>query len=132
MIRPVPQPGFWQRRSAGRAPPPIERRTHIAIADLLRIACRPGWWWSHIPSGEYRTDKTGALLQRMGLRRSMSDFLFVGPAGQHCWLELKRGRAPLTGEQEAFTEHLHQCGVPYHVARDYQSAVNQLKEWGVL
>lgn len=130
MSRPVPEPDFWQRRR--RAPLPIERRTHIAIADLLRVACRPGWWWSHIPSGEHRTEKTGALLQRMGLRRGMSGFLFVGPAGQHCWLELKRGRAPLTGEQEAFAEHLRQSGVPYYVARDYQSAVNQLKEWGVL
>ena len=41
MTRPVPQHDFRQRRSARRAPPPIERRTHIALADLLRIACRP-------------------------------------------------------------------------------------------
>jgi hypothetical protein len=62
----------------------------------------------------------------------MSDFLFVGPAGQHCWLELKRGRAPLTGEQAAFAEHLHQCGVPYYVARSYDDAVAKLRDWGVL
>ena len=82
---------FWQRRSARRAPLPIERRTHIAIADTLRVACRPGWWWSHVPSGEHRTEKTGALLKRMGLRRGMSDFLF-SPHWSPCWLELKRGR----------------------------------------
>ena len=76
------------------------------MADLLRIACRPGWWWSHIPSGEYRSEKTGSLLKRMGLKPGMSDFLFVGPTGQHYWLELKRGRAPLTQAQQAFAEHL--------------------------
>jgi hypothetical protein len=56
----------------------------------------------------------------------------AGPAGQHCWLELKRGRAPLTGEQAVFAEHLRQCGVPYYVARNYDDAVTQLTEWGVL
>ena len=132
MTRATPQPDFWHRRSAGRAPLPIERRTHIAIADLLRIACRPGWWWSHIPSGEHRSEQTGALLKRMGLKPGMSDFLFVSPIGQHCWLELKRGRAPLTEAQQAFAEHLRACGTAHHVARCYEDAVNQLKEWGVL
>jgi hypothetical protein len=71
-------------------PPPIERRTHIALADLLRAACRPGWWWSHVPSGEHRSERTGGLLKRMGLRPGMLDFLLISPAGEHHWLELKR------------------------------------------
>jgi VRR-NUC domain len=132
MTRPVPQLDFWQRRSARRAPRPIERRTHIAIADTLRVACRPGWWWSHIPSGEYRTEKTGALLKRMGTQRGMLDFLLISPTGEHHWLELKRGSAPLTEAQQAFIEHLTRRGVPYYVARNYDAAVKQLKEWGVL
>ena len=42
MTRTVQQGDFWQRRSR-RAPPALERRTHIAIADLLRLqasSCR--------------------------------------------------------------------------------------------
>jgi VRR-NUC domain len=132
MTRAAPQPDFWQRRSARRAPPPIERRTHIALADLLRHTCRPGWWWSHIPSGEYRSEKTGALLKRMGTQRGMLDFLLISPTGAHHWLELKRGSAPLTEAQQAFIEQLNRRGVPWFVARDYDAAVRQLKEWGVL
>jgi hypothetical protein len=132
MTRAAPLPDFWQRRPARRAPPPIERRTHIALADLLRVACRPGWWWSHIPSGEYRTEQTGALLKRMGTQRGMLDFLLISPTGEHHWLELKRGSAPLTEAQQTFIEQLNLRGVPWFVARDYDAAVRQLKQWGVL
>jgi hypothetical protein len=127
------QPDFWQRRPARRAPPPIERRVHIAIADLLRVACKPGWFWSHVPSGELRTKETGALLLRLGLRAGMFDLLFIGPNGQHYWMEIKRDhRAPLTEGQKQFAEMLHHCGVPHRVARSYDQAVTTLKEWGVL
>jgi hypothetical protein len=130
MTRPA-QSDFWQRRTR-RTPPPLEVRTHCALADLLRIACKPGWFWSHIGHGGYRTAQTAALLQRMGLRRGLADFLFIAPDGRHCWLELKRGSAPLTADQQAFAEHLRQGGVPHFVARDFDSAVAQLKQWGAL
>src|SRR5262245_55811079 len=123
---------FWQRRPARALPPPIERRTHIALADLLRHTCRPSLRWSHIPSGEYRTEKTGALLKRMGMQRGMLDFLLISPTGQHHWLELKRGPAPLTEAQQSFIDQLICCGVPWYVARDYESAVRQLQQWGAL
>jgi hypothetical protein len=119
-------------RSPSRAAPPIERRTHIALADLLRIACRPDWFWSHIPSGEHRSEKTGALLKRMGTQRGMLDFLLIGPDGQHHWLELKRANAPLSESQTAFIAELDRRGVPYAIARSFDSAVTQLKQWGVL
>jgi hypothetical protein len=128
----TPQSKFWQRQSALRQALPIERRTHIALADLLRAAARPGWWWSHVPSGELRTPETGALLKRMGLQRGMADFLLISPYGVHHWLELKRGNAPLTEDQEAFAAALRRCGVPYYVARSYDDAERQLRAWGVL
>jgi hypothetical protein len=105
---------------------------HIAIADRLRATCNPGWWWSHIPSGEYRTEKTGALLQRMGLRRGMSDFLFIDPLGEHHWLELKRGASPLSVHQTDFLGMLRRRGVKCAVARSYADAVEVLKSWGAL
>ena len=128
----TPQRNFWKRQMVRRLPPALERRTHIAIADLLRHTARAGWWWSHIPSGEYRTEATGALLRRMGLQRGMADFLLISPTGVHHWLELKRGNAPLTEDQEAFAAALRRCGVPYYVARNYESAMRQLNLWGAI
>lgn len=120
-------------RTEGRAPSPIERRTHIALADLLRLqAHRKGWWFSHVPLGELRSEKTGALLKRMGTQRGMLDFLLISPTGKHHWLELKRGSAPLTEAQQAFIEDLTRRGVPWFVARSYDDAVGQLKDWGAL
>ena len=123
---------FWQRISVRRMPPAPERRTHIAIADTLRADCRPGWWWSHIPSGEYRTENTGALLKRMGLKPGMSDFLLIDPLGEHHWLELKRGASPLSEHQTDFLGMLRQRGVKCAVARSYADAIDTLKAWGVL
>ena len=123
---------FWKRQAVRRLPPALERRTHIAIANLLRHTARAGWWWTHIPSGELRTEATGALLKRMGLQRGMADFLLISPTGVHHWLELKRGNAPLTEDQEAFAAALRRCGVPYAVARGYDDAVRQLTRWDAL
>ena len=58
---------FKGRRQRGVRPPlPLERKTHIALADALRVGCAPGWEWNHFPSGEKRSEQTGALLKRMG------------------------------------------------------------------
>ena len=121
---------FWQRLN--RVPPAPERSTHIAIADLLRAACKRGWWWSHVPSGELRTEKTGALLQRMGLKPGMSDFLFIAPDGEHRWLELKRGQSPLSEHQADFLGMLRRRNVKCAVARSYAEAEAVLKSWGVI
>jgi hypothetical protein len=119
--------------TGARPRPPIERRTHIALCDLLRRCGRRAWWWSHIPSGELRTDETGALLKRMGMQAGMFDFLFIDPAGQHYWLELKRDQgARLTMGQVRFRVELQTRNVPHFVARSFDEAVRCLKAWGVL
>ena len=124
---------FKGKRQRGvRPPPPYERKTHIAIADTLRVAAAPGWLWSHFPAGEYRTDATGALLLRMGLKKGWSDFVLIAPDGLHHWLELKRGRAPMSDEQEAFSEALKARGTPWALARSYDEAIAQLRCWGAL
>ncbi len=125
---PLPLPGRRQTRSS----PPIERRTHIAIADLLRVAARKDWIWSHIANGEHRSKQTAALLQRMGVRPGLFDFLLIGPDGRHYWLELKRGRAPLSEAQERFRQELVERDVTHGVARSFDEAVSTLREWGVL
>jgi VRR-NUC domain len=117
----------------GRRTPPREVRTHIAIADMLRKLCRPDWWWSHISSGELRTENTGKLLKAMGLRPGMGDFLFIAPQGQHLWMELKRaGRGRLSDAQLEFAEMCRGRGVPHAVVHGFREAEAQLREWGVL
>ena len=128
----TPQRNFFKRQAAHRLPPALERRTHIAIADLLRHTARAGWWWSHIPSGEYRTEATGALLERMGLKSGMFDFLFIAPDGEHHWLELKRANGKISRQQKDFILMLARHGVKFAIAWSYEDAEKRLKVWGVL
>lgn len=124
---------FKGRRQRGVKPPlALEYKTHIAIADALRWGCAPGWIWNHFPSGEKRDPQTGAKLKRMGHQPGWADFVLVAPTGTHFWLELKRGKAPLSEEQEAFGTAMRARGVPYRVVRSYDEAVGQLIAWGAL
>jgi len=111
-----------------------EMATHVAVADMLRKLAMPGWWWSTIPSGEMRTETTGALLKRLGLKRGIPDFLFIGPSGTHRWMELKRagngGR--LSPDQLEFQGMCIERGISHAVVRGFAEAEAQLREWHVL
>ena len=124
---------FQRRRKTAKPKPPIERRTHIAVADVLRAAAFPSWLWLHVPNGEFRTDATGALLARMGVKPGVFDFLLIGPDGTHHWLELKRARnAPLSKAQLEFRAELIRRNVPHAIAYSFDDAVAWLKSWRVL
>ena len=111
---------------------PLERATHIALADLLAWRLRPGWLSQHIPSGEKRDKATGALLLRMGHRPGWADFVLVDPKGRHFYLELKRGSAPQNPHQIEFGHAMLARGVPYALARSYDEAEAILDGWGAL
>jgi hypothetical protein len=127
MTRRPAQVAFFQRFKA-----PLEVRTHIAIADLLRVAAASGWWWSHIGHGGKRSKATGGLLERMGLRPGISDFLLISPTGQHHWMELKRGHAPLNENQIIFFADMHARNVSVEVVRSFDEAVAHLNKLGAL
>ena len=128
------QRDFFQRRSVQAvkqlAP---ERRTHIAVAKVLRLAeKRTGWISWHTPNGELRSERTGALCKAMGARAGVFDIALLSPHGQLYFIEFKRGLEPLSDEQDAFAAALRQRAVPYYVARSFDAAVKQLKAWGAL
>jgi hypothetical protein len=126
----VQLPLFPTRRK--RPKPALERQIHIAVADLLRDYRKPGWIFFHPANGEYRTKETGALLQRLGVLPGVPDLILIGPTGQHYYLELKRGLAPMSLAQIRFRTELRSRNVPYGVARSFDEAVAFLEQWGVL
>jgi hypothetical protein len=117
----------------GRSPPPIERRTAIALADTLRKLARPGWFWTYIASGELRPEGTGGLLQRLGLKRGLPDYLLISPAGVHYWLELKRVRLGMVSDDQLqFAGMCQARAIPHAICRGFKEAEAQLREWDVL
>jgi len=127
-----------RRAAKGSNSPAPERSTHIAVADLLRVAARPDVFWTALEAGEYRTEKTGALLKRKGVKPGVADFMFLGKDGAFgghkiVFLELKRGGiGRLSPAQQLFGSLMLEYDIPYAVARSYDEAEAQLRAWGVL
>lgn len=122
-------------RRPARAKPPaaLERQTAIALADRLRLAAQSGWWWSYIGNGEKRSARTGGLLKRLGLRPGLPDYLFIGPRGDHRWLELKRrGRGRISETQLEFAELCRQRDIKHAICFSFDEAESVLRDWGVL
>jgi hypothetical protein len=122
--------GKRQRGVRPKAAP--EFRTQCALADLLRQCASSEWFWTAFPAGEKRTEATGARLKRMGLKRGVSDFVFISPGGEFCGLELKRRGERQSEAQMAFEAWCLAHGVTYAVVDSYDAAVAILKRWGVL
>jgi hypothetical protein len=122
-------------RQRGTKPPPaLERQSQIMLKRTLDDyrGLAPGWEWFHIPNGELRTEKTGGLLRAMGAKAGVLDLEFLSPTGRPYFLELKRGRQPLTEAQEAFLSRMLARGVTCAVARSYGEAIEILKGWGAV
>jgi hypothetical protein len=114
-----------------------ERRMTIAIADLLRFRAKPDVWWSHFPAGEARSERTGALLKRMGTRAGSPDFILfrATPTGSTGWpfgLELKTEKGRQSDTQKATQALWERAGGKYELVRSYQEAVSFLETWGFL
>jgi hypothetical protein len=102
------------------------------VADLLHRFAHPQWRFSHIASGEYRTPATAAKLKRMGVVAGWPDFILLAPTGIAHFLELKRGRAPLTDAQQDFADWCVAHGVHFAIARNFDEALRCLKSWGAV
>lgn len=131
-------------RQRGIKPPPaLERETHIAIADTLRVSIVPGWIWFHPPNGGERpafvnrhgkrVSPEGGLLARMGTRPGVSDFILAAPprARLHA-LELKRRGEQPDDQQLAFLEAVRAAGGQAAWVDNYREAIEVLTGWGAV
>jgi hypothetical protein len=133
---------FRSRRQRGRSlPAPLEFSMQCAIADVLRINCKPTWLWQHIPGGEERPAEfrngvrvsfAGARLKRAGFQPGWPDFVLLAPGGRlHC-MELKRRGNKPTEHQAAFALWCRLNGVPHEFVWDVATAIAVFEGWGAL
>jgi hypothetical protein len=108
-----------------------ERRLTIAVADLLRFRAKPNVYFTHLPFGEARSERTGALLKRQGTRAGAPDFLVISE-GRALGLELKTEKGRQSPSQRETQADWDAAGGKYFVAYGYQMAVDFLEIWGVL
>jgi len=121
------------RRWSDKQATPLELPMHFAVADLLRMAIKPGWIWFHCPSGEFRFKATAGKLKRMGVKPGVADILLISPVGAKLHaLELKRKHRSPTSDQTDFLNAVQACGGHSAWADSLEDAVTILLNWGAI
>lgn len=121
-----------QRQRGERMPAAVEFHLHCMTADLLRRWCKPGWIWTHLPLGEYRTAATAGRLKRMGVAAGWPDLILLSPSGAPHFLELKRKGRGLSPEQRDFASWCVAHKVQFTVADSFDEAMRILRIWGAV
>lgn len=106
----------------------------MRVADELRRLTLKGQLravWFHVPNGEKRDARTGAILKAMGLIPGVCDFAFMW--GNGCGLvELKAGRNDLELNQKHFRDWCRDSRVRHMVCRSLDEVLAVLRAWGTL
>src|ERR1700730_5867037 len=86
----VAMAGGKPRAGRARMLVPKEIKLHLAVANLLRAHCLPGWQWTHI-NRTAKDARQGKIFRDMGVNRGWADFELISPAPllPH-FLEIKR------------------------------------------
>lgn len=127
-----------------------EYRLQVAIADLLRRACRHGIFWTAIDHGEERTKvrlPSGKIIcpaadraARKGVRNGLPDLWFISTGGRSMGLELKTAndkalgtrKGRVSADQENIGEEFKACGATYEVAYGWDEAIAFLVRHGII
>lgn len=102
------------------------------IADACRKFIQPGWDWTHLPFGEFRTKATAGRLKRMGVNPGWPDYLFLSPTRQPHWVEVKRVGEKPKPEQQRLAKLFAENDVPYLISSDVGLILRTLQAWGAL
>jgi hypothetical protein len=125
------QPDLFTKR-VRKLPLALEFETQCAVVKTFEVSRVKGWIMTAFPAGELRDKATAGRLKAMGLKPGFFDLLLIDSAGQHYWLEMKRGNAPLNDDQQWFEGAMIERGIPHAIARSYEQAIAVLKAWGAV
>ncbi len=112
-----------------QVPAEPEFHLHVLVADVLQRWIMPGWRFTHIASGEYRTKATAGRLKAMGVVPGWPDFILLSPDGLAHFLELKRRGQKLSLDQRDFALYAHAHGYPFEWTDNFDVALAILKRW---
>jgi hypothetical protein len=109
-----------------------EQQIHIAVAKHLRLRGMPGLVHFHCPMGaHYASRFQGAMMQALGARKGVSDFILVYKSRIYA-LELKATGGRATEEQLLFLSDMGRQGAMTAIAVGIDQALAALEAWGLL
>jgi len=105
---------------------------HMAILHYLQAVLprESADTLTHVPNGEKRPARTGALLKRMGVIRGVEDLQFIWK-GRLCAIEVKPEGAYLSPVQRERRDAVWAAGGNYAVCRSTLDVRDILAEWDV-
>ena len=119
-----------------RKPKPKRKRPEDSFQSKLMkeltYRLRPEVIVAAIPNGGFRHRRTAAILKATGVKRGITDLVFIYEEGQTAWLELKTGKVPLSDEQLGIQYRMKTMGHRHAVARTIDEALTQLDAWELL
>ena len=113
-----------------------EDRLTFYVAQHLPLRLPSDVAWTHFPAGESRPARTGAKLNRMGLKPGWPDFQFVW-RGRFHGIELKLPKDHMGGKtyqrpaQKAAQAEIEAAGGLYAVCRTFDEVIGTLRGWGL-
>lgn len=108
-----------------------EQQIHIAVAQHLRLRGVAGMVWWHTPNGGQRNKAAGGLLNAMGMRAGVSDFIFVHASRIYA-LELKAEGGRATEAQMQFLSDIDRAGAFTAMPTGLDAALATLESWGLI
>lgn len=127
---------FAKRGSRGprRKPRRVESNLQSKFVSRIIPMLRPDVHVYAIPNGGFRLITEAIRLKGEGVKRGITDLVFVAPKGVAAWLESKtkeRGSG-LTDEQIGFKAICLRNGHPWGMYRTVEEGVDQVRAWGFL
>lgn len=109
-----------------------EVRLHCAILDYLRLVLPSAAVETliHVPNGENRAAKTGALLKRLGTKPGVEDLQFVWHGRLHA-IEVKCEGSYQSPAQKDRAAAVIAAGGRYTVCRSIDDVTETLTEWAI-
>ena len=102
-----------------------------SVIQHLRWGARGDTWWTHIPTGGWRSPTEAAIFKSLGARAGSPDLLIIR-AGQPLFMELKAPGRKLSPEQVECHAALQRAGAQIETADNMDAALAFLRRLGVL
>ena len=103
------------------------------LAQMQMVGMTKPFVWAHVPN-EYDGDNKhafGRLMTAMGRIKGFPDYIFM--SGDVCLaIEFKAKKNKLSVEQEDVSKWFKCSGVPYHICRSSDGALEVLKKHGLV
>jgi hypothetical protein len=102
-----------------------------SVIQHLRWGARGDTWWTHIPTGGWRSPVEAAIFKSLGVRAGSPDLLIIR-AGQPLFMELKAPGCKLSPAQVECHAALQRAGARIEAVDNIDAALAVLGRLGLL